>query len=93
VPARRQISAAKKWWRANRLAAPNAIAEDFAAMTEVIATTPTIGRLAMDVRTADVRHVRLRRVGYSIYYRVIDSTSVVEIMAFWHARRGTGPPI
>ncbi|HSY48286.1 MAG TPA: type II toxin-antitoxin system RelE/ParE family toxin [Thermoanaerobaculia bacterium] len=92
-PARRQINVAKAWWRANRPAAPNAIAEDLAAMLEVITMTPGIGRPATDVRTPNVRHLRLRRVGYVIYYRVIGSPPVLEIMAFWHSRRGKGPPI
>ena len=92
APARRQIRIAKAWWRANRPAAPNAIAEDLAAMLEIIAMTPTVGRLATDVRAANVRHIRLRRVGFEIYFRVIDA-AILEVMAFWHARRGTGPPI
>jgi hypothetical protein len=65
-------------------------------MLEIIALTPTVGQPATDVRTANVRRIRLRRVGYEIYFRtirVIGSPDVLEIMAFWHARRGTGPPI
>jgi len=63
-------------------------------MIEIIAMTPTIGRRATNVRTPNIRYVRLRRVGYAIYYRVFDaSPPVLEVMAFWHSRRGDGPPI
>jgi hypothetical protein len=62
-------------------------------MLEIIAMTPSVGRPATEVRASNVRHIRLRRVGYEIYYRVIGSPPVLEVMAFWHARRGTGPPI
>jgi len=62
-------------------------------MIEIIARTPNIGRLATGVQTPNVRRIRLPRVGYEIYYRVIGSPPVLEVMAFWHSRRGMGPPI
>jgi len=92
-PAQRQIDDADAWWQVNRTAAPNAIREDFEAMTSVLARSPKIGRRATNTKARDVRQVFLRRVGYIIYYRVIGSPPVLEVMAFWHARRGKGPPI
>ena len=62
-------------------------------MVEIIAMTPSIGRPATDVRAPNVRQLRLRRVGYKIYYRVIGSPPRLETLAFWHSRRGNGPPL
>jgi len=44
-------------------------------------------------RVAGVRRVHLPRVGYHLYYRVARRARRVEILAFWHAKRGAGPPI
>ena len=90
---RRQVAEAKTWWRQNRQAAPNAIAEDLDAMIEIIKSTPDIGRIAAETKAPNVRKIFLRRVGFLIYYRVIGSPPRLQIMAFWHARRGKGPPI
>jgi plasmid stabilization system protein ParE len=72
---------------------PNAIVEDFESTTRMLARTPWIGRRATKTTTPNVRQVFLPRVGYFIYYRVIGSPPVLEVMAFWHSRRGKGPPI
>ncbi|MGH9418363.1 MAG: type II toxin-antitoxin system RelE/ParE family toxin [Thermoanaerobaculia bacterium] len=91
--ARRQLDIAHAWWEINRTAAPNAIRDDFEAMARLIARNPKIGRHATKTKTRNVRQVYLRRVGYFVYYRVIGSPPFLEIMAFWHSRRGKGPPI
>jgi len=93
LPAQRQIDNADAWWQENRTAAPNAIYEDFWSMSQKLARNPGIGRRATNTKRPNVRQVYLRRVGYVIYYHVIGSPPVLEILAFWHARRGTGPPI
>jgi hypothetical protein len=58
-------------------------------MLAVISVTPTIGQRAENVSLPNVRHVRLN----VIYYRVIGTPPILQIMAFWHSRRGKGPPI
>ncbi len=89
--AKRQLKDAHEWWQINRTAAPNAIHEDFESMTSVLARSPGIGRRATNTKKRNVRQVFLRRVGFIIYYRV--TGSVLEVIAFWHSRRGKGPPI
>jgi plasmid stabilization system protein ParE len=91
--AQQQIEIADEWWQVNRPAAPNAILEDFQSMTRVLARNPGIGRRSTNSKTPNVRQVFLRRVGYVIYYRIIGSPARLQILAFWHAGRGTGPPI
>jgi len=77
----------------NRTAAPGAIGQELSAMIAILTRSPNIGRIATNVRTPNVRHIRLQRVGYEIYYRVTGSPPMLEVMAFWHVRRGKGPPI
>jgi plasmid stabilization system protein ParE len=62
-------------------------------MLEVIAVTPTIGQRAEKVSLPNVRHIRLKRTSYVIYYRVIGEPPRLQVLAFWHSRRGKGPPI
>jgi hypothetical protein len=62
-------------------------------MLAVISVTPTIGQRAENVSLPNVRHIRLKRTSYVIYYRVIGTPPILQIMAFWHSRRGKGPPI
>jgi hypothetical protein len=40
-----------------------------------------------------VRRVLLSRVSYFLYYRVNRTSGSVEVLAFWHARRGSGPEL
>jgi len=62
-------------------------------MARTLARSPGIGRRSTNTKKKNVRQVYLRRVGYVIYYRVVGSPPVLQILAFWHSRRGTGPPI
>jgi len=87
------IDEAEAWWLVNRTAAPDAIGEEFGAMISILARAPTIGRIATNVKLPNVRHIRLPRVGYEIYYRVRGTPPALEVMALWHVRRGKGPPI
>lgn len=86
-----EIESADRWWKRNRPAARSAITEELACALEVIVRQPSAGALARNVRLAGVRRVRLARVSYHLYYRV--TPEAVEVLAFWHARRGTPPPI
>lgn len=92
--ANRHLEKASTWWERNRTKAPLAIAEDVEEALELIATQPHIGPLAKDVDLVGVRRVFLNRVGYYIYYRVIgEPPTSIQIVAFWHARRATGPKL
>jgi len=67
------------------------MAEDVARAFVQIAQHPGAGELVLKTRRQGVRHVPLRRIRYFICYRV--HGDVIEIIAFWHASRGTPPPI
>jgi plasmid stabilization system protein ParE len=89
----RQIQEADLWWRKNRQKAPNAIREELERVGGLIAFRPHIGARATNVKLAGVRRLHMERIHYDLYYRVVGSPEVIEIVAFWGSRRGTAPPI
>ena len=91
--ASREVAAAKRWWRANRTKAPNALEEELRSTLDLIAATPGIGAVARNVRLPGVRRVLLNRVNYFLYYRPDPEAHRIEVVALWHASRGTGPAI
>jgi plasmid stabilization system protein ParE len=86
-----EIDEAAIWWVRNRPAAPGAIREDLARALSLLAAQPHVGAVARNTRLLGVRRVHLSRVRYHVYYRVTDVA--VEVLAFWHASRGTGPKL
>lgn len=84
-----QIERAAEWWAENRPAAPDAIRIDFQEALLLLARQPGVGARSRTIRYPDLRRLFLSRIGYHIYYRVTAGKLV--ILAFWHARRGTGP--
>jgi plasmid stabilization system protein ParE len=88
-----QIRTAEQWWRVNRPKAPNAIREDLDRASSLIAAQPEVGARARNVALPGVRRLHIARIRYDLYYRVVESAKALEILAFWHASRGSGPPI
>lgn len=91
--AARHIREAESWWRLNRTAAPNAIRQGLHQAFELIAAHPRSGGRVTNIMLPDVRRVYLPLVKYHVYYHVVGTPEYVEVVAFWHARRGDGPPI
>lgn len=91
--AKAQILTAEEWWRLNRPKAPDAIREELERASALIAAQPGLGSMARDPDLAGVRRLHLARVRYDIYYRVNQDLERVEVLAFWHASRGSGPPL
>jgi plasmid stabilization system protein ParE len=89
--ASREVAEAKRWWRANRTKSPNALEEELTTTLELIATRPAIGAVARNVPLPGVRRIFLNRVNYFLYYRPRLESGIVEVVALWHARRGSGP--
>ena len=89
--ASREVSEAKRWWRANRTKAPDALEEELRSALDLIATTPGIGAVARNVLLPGVRRIFLNRVNYFLYYRPRVELRIVEVVALWHARRGSTP--
>jgi len=91
--AARQVEAAALWWKANRPAAPNAVRDDLAGAMTLIAEQPTCGAPTATRRFHDVRRIHLTRIDYHVYYRLAPRLRQVQVVAFWHARRGSPPPL
>jgi plasmid stabilization system protein ParE len=88
-----EIRRASAWWRANREAAPFALAEDIERAFELVAAQPGIGSRARNAKKEGVRRLLLSRTGYHLYYQVNAEAGRVEILALWHSHRGREPSI
>jgi plasmid stabilization system protein ParE len=88
-----QIREAEAWWRTNRPKAPNAIREELERASALVAAQPGIGSRARNVKLVAVRRIHLVRIRYHLYYRVSEAPRQIEILGFWHASRGSNPPI
>ncbi len=87
----REVEAAANWWQTNRTAAPDAIRCDLAAALALIADQPSCGIPVASQRYHGLRRIHLVRIGYHVYYRLAPRLCRVEVVAFWHARRGSPP--
>jgi len=91
--ASKEIERAGDWWRANRAGSPEALAEEIAKAFELISHQPGVGVRAASRRIRGVRKILLPRVDYFLYYRVLTEKQEVQVLAFWHARRGSRPKL
>ena len=57
--AARAIAEAAEWWVANRPKAPDAFAEELERALQLLASQPSIGAQARNVKLADVRRIHL----------------------------------
>ena len=89
--AQAQISNAAAWWAENRPAAPDTIGEELDRILDLLRVQPAIGTLARRATLSGVRRVTLSRVRYYVYYRVVGDA--LQVLAFWHTSRGSGPPV
>jgi plasmid stabilization system protein ParE len=81
------------WWRRNRPKAPDAIREEIERAASIISIQPAAGARALNVSLPGVRRVHLARVRYYLYYWLRTDPERIEILAFWHESRGSGPPL
>lgn len=89
--AQAQISTAAAWWAENRPAAPNAIREELDRILDLLRVQPAIGTSARRATLSGVRRVTLSRIRYYVYYRVVGDA--LQVLAFWHTSRASGPPM
>jgi plasmid stabilization system protein ParE len=88
-----QVRAAETWWQLNRPKAPGAIRAELERASSLVALQPKIGTRARNMTLPGVRRLHLGRIRYDLYYRLVEAPNRLEILAFWHARRGSLPPI
>jgi len=71
--------------------APEAVRDELVKAVGLIASQPTCGSPIASRRFRGLRRVHLARIDYHVYYRLAPRLRQVEILAFWHARRGSSP--
>lgn len=86
-----QIQEAIAWWAKNRLSAPGAVREDLDRILSLLVVQPGIGSPARSGRLSGVRRATLSRIQYYVYYRVTSNS--LEVLSFWHIRRGVQPKV
>ena len=91
--AERQVERAQAWWAENRPAAPDAILGELRAGLQLVASQPACGAPVVRARFAGVRRIFLGQIGYFLYYRVAPRKQRLEVLAFWHSRRGSMPDL
>ena len=91
--ASREIAEASAWWAANRPAVSEVFKEDLRLAFKNLSSYPFIGKLVEEAKFPGVRRIYLSRIRYHLYYRVSADDKAVEILALWHASRGTGPGV
>ena len=89
--AQEQIQEAVSWWARNRPSAPGAVREDLDQVLGLLVVQPGIGSPARLGKLKGVRRAILSRIQYFVYYRVTGSS--LEILSFWHIRRGVRPKV
>ncbi|MFH2006188.1 MAG: type II toxin-antitoxin system RelE/ParE family toxin [bacterium] len=81
------------WWRTNRLAAPDLLAEELAAAIDRLALSPLSGHVYEAGEAGRYLRLLLQRSRYHVYYRFAAEDDVVCIHAVWHTARGDGPEL
>lgn len=89
--AARHIREAARWWQEHRAEAPDAIREELERAFDLISLFPGVGAAARNPQLQGVRRLHLSRVHYDLYYR--PHRSSVQVLAFWHSSRGSGPAV
>ena len=89
--AARHIREAAQWWHEHRTGAPDAIREELERAFDLISLFPGVGAVARNPQLQGVRRLHLSRVHYDLYYRSHGSS--IQVLAFWHSSRGSGPAL
>jgi plasmid stabilization system protein ParE len=87
------IRAGSDWWLKNRSKAPEAFADEIERGFELIRSLPGSGEPVAHSEISKVRRLLLGRIRYHLYYRVDRETETIEVLAFWHASRGSQPTL
>jgi plasmid stabilization system protein ParE len=72
----------------NRPDALEAFAEELEKSLVLVSSQPTIGARSLNIKLPGVRRVHMARIHYHLYYRVVGTPPVVEVLALWHTSRG-----
>jgi plasmid stabilization system protein ParE len=83
--AKREIAAARIWWRKNRDKAPLAFDEDIDRTFALILDHPEVGAKVGGTRRPGARRLYLERIRYYLYYEVEEGAII--ILSLTHTAR------
>lgn len=87
------IREAEQWWRLNRPAAPNAIREEVQRLLQSLQYNRVLVHVLQTSRSQAFGAFSFHASGTTLYFHVTGLPEFVEVVAFWHSSRGSGPPI
>ncbi len=88
--ARIHLDRAITWWREHRPSARDLLEREYAAVLDLLETTPRCGEPYEEARRP-VRRVLLPRTKYYVYYELDMKRDLIKILMIWSAVRGRGP--
>lgn len=86
-----QVRVIDSWWRTHRAAAPDLFLDELESAFTLLGQAPDIGHPYRKSPIGGTRRVLLSRTRYHVYY--VPLGKEVLVLAVWHARRGSGPPL
>jgi plasmid stabilization system protein ParE len=86
-----QVRVIDGWWRQHRTAAPTPFLDELEAACSLIGHAPDVGRSYRRSPIVGTRRVLFPRTRYHVYY--VPREDVAHVLAVWHAKRGSGPPL
>lgn len=91
--ARQRLKSVKRWWRANRPAAPTLFDDELAKAMALLAVTPRMGVIYRTKNGDVIYRLLLRKTEQHVYYYVDDKAREVVVLTVWGVRRGRGPKL
>jgi hypothetical protein len=86
-----QFANLDRWWRENRKAATEQLADELDRILLLLSETPDVG---VQVNRRGIKHVRsvpIWKTPYLIYYEHIPGSGVATIVSVWSTMRKRGP--
>jgi hypothetical protein len=88
--AQEQFAHRDAWWRAKR-SARELFIEEYQHALEHLSTAPKSGDQYCIIRGKVIRRWLMKKTECHIYYWYSEELNLIEIRAFWGAKRGHGP--
>ena len=90
--ANREANHHDRWWRTNRLAAPDLFERELARALDQIRTAPRSSGIFSARSGREYRRLLMPETHYYVYFQIL-APDLVRIHAVWSAVRGRGPAL
>jgi len=91
--ARRQIEKIQGWWSENRPASHGLFLDELATAERHLRTSPDLGSVYSEQKTATVRRVLLPKTRHHLYYRYRSDRDELTVLCVWGAPKERGPKL